>query len=306
MILLGALVAFLSTPPESAGPPATPVRPFVITGSVRDAGTQRPLADVQVMVQGRSLGMTTDTSGRFRLVVPTVRAGATLLLRTRRIGYEPDTRSLVARGDSVMIDIALRVQVLQLHSVVVTAQAASPAGARPQAAAATVSLRATSGTPKTADGMPAQARRGPFNREQYAAIEENPFRETRGTPLSTFAIDVDRASYANVRRFLDNGDRPPRDAVRIEELVNYFAYDYEAPTRRSDPLTVSIETHAAPWQPMHRLVRIGMQAQRLTLNELPPANLVFLVDVSGSMGEPNKLPLHQWRGRHSTRLPDRT
>jgi Ca-activated chloride channel family protein len=131
----------------------------------------------------------------------------------------------------------------------------------------------------------------PWNREQYASITENPFLAVARTPLSTFAIDVDRASYANVRRFLESGARPPRDAVRIEELVNYFHYDYAAPPRTGAPLDVTVETHPAPWQPSHRLVRIGMQAQRLPVADLPAANLVFLVDVSGSMQHPAKLPL---------------
>jgi Ca-activated chloride channel family protein len=121
-----------------------------------------------------------------------------------------------------------------------------------------------------------------FNTEEYAHIAENGFRDARATPLSTFAIDVDRASYANVRRFLEQGQMPPADAVRIEELVNYFEYDDPDPTG-DEPFAVRTEVADAPWNPRHRLVRIGIQGRRMDVGEMPASNLVFLVDVSGSM-----------------------
>jgi Ca-activated chloride channel family protein len=127
-----------------------------------------------------------------------------------------------------------------------------------------------------------------FNTEEYAHVAENGFRDARATPLSTFAIDVDRASYANVRRFLEQGQMPPADAVRIEELVNYFEYDDPDPTG-AEPFAVRTEVADAPWNPRHRLVRIGIQGRRMDVRDMPPSNLVFLVDVSGSM-EPD-LPL---------------
>ena len=130
-----------------------------------------------------------------------------------------------------------------------------------------------------------------FNREQYNPITENEFRDAAANPLSTFAIDVDAASYANVRRFLlGDGRMPPRDAVRIEELVNYFDYDYPDPSGDA-PFSITTEVAPAPWNPAHRLVHVGLQGRRMDAASLPPANLVFLVDVSGSMDEPNKLPL---------------
>ena len=109
-------------------------------------------------------------------------------------------------------------------------------------------------------------------------------------PLSTFGIDVDRASYSNVRRFIRGGQLPPADAVRIEELINYFTYDLPNP-EGPDPFSVRTEVGPAPWNPMHRLVRIGIQGRRINTEDLPPSNLVFLVDVSGSMQPANKLPL---------------
>jgi Ca-activated chloride channel family protein len=130
----------------------------------------------------------------------------------------------------------------------------------------------------------------PWDREQYDKIDENPFIAVSAHTRSTFSIDVDRASYANVRRYLMAGKAPPKDAVRIEELINYFPYDYTEPTGDA-PVALNAEVGPAPWRTQHRLVRIGLQAQRLELGQAPAANFVFLLDVSGSMQPANKLPL---------------
>ena len=126
--------------------------------------------------------------------------------------------------------------------------------------------------------------------ERYAEINENPFLESARAPLSTFSIDVDTASYANVRRFLNDGQKPPANAVRIEELINYFDYDYPQPVG-DVPFSVVTEAAGCPWNPNHKLALIGLQGKQVSLDNLPPSNLVFLVDVSGSMNEPAKLPL---------------
>ncbi len=131
-----------------------------------------------------------------------------------------------------------------------------------------------------------------MNTEAYAYQAETGFVEVAQNPLSTFAIDVDTASYANVRRFLNQDRLPPTDAVRIEELLNYFPYRYAQPAG-SDPLGVTLEVAAAPWAPDRRLVRVGLKGREVTTGERPAANLVFLLDVSGSMNHPNKLPLVQ-------------
>jgi Ca-activated chloride channel homolog len=128
--------------------------------------------------------------------------------------------------------------------------------------------------------------------ESYARIDENPFVAVARRPLSTFSIDVDTASYANVRRFLNARTLPPRDAVRIEELVNYFPYSYPQP-QGDEPFSVSLEAAPAPWKPEHMLVRIGIKGRELEESQRPPSNLVFLIDVSGSMAQPDKLPLLQ-------------
>jgi len=135
-------------------------------------------------------------------------------------------------------------------------------------------------------GMPSRD----FNTEAYDRIDDNPFRRITQDPLSTFSIDVDTASYANVRRFLNSGSLPPRDAVRIEELVNYFRFDYPRPVS-GQPFSVTTEIAACPWNPKHRLALIGLQAMPLETDAVPARNLVFLLDVSGSMMPPDKLPL---------------
>ena len=127
-------------------------------------------------------------------------------------------------------------------------------------------------------------------REQYANLPDNPVHRVTETPVSTFSVDVDTGSYANVRRFLNQGRLPPEGAVRLEELVNYFPYNYALPTDGS-PFGVTTEVAATPWNPRTKLLRIGIKASDKPVAELAPANLVFLVDVSGSMDRREGLPL---------------
>lgn len=129
-----------------------------------------------------------------------------------------------------------------------------------------------------------------FNTEEYGRFAENEFLAVADNPLSTFSVDVDRAAYSNVRRFLRDGQRPPRDAVRIEEMVNYFTYDYPDPSG-AQPFSVTTEVAGCPWNERHRILLVGLQGRRMKTADLPANNLVFLIDVSGSMMEPTKLPL---------------
>jgi Ca-activated chloride channel family protein len=143
--------------------------------------------------------------------------------------------------------------------------------------------------PKTWDEWKALARKAPGT-EQYEPIVENAFLAPLTQPLSTFSIDVDTASYANMRRFLTSGRLPPANSVRIEELVNYFRYDYSQP-KGSDPFSVNMEVAECPWTSGHLLMRVGLKGREVRRDKRPPSNLVFLLDVSGSMSDANKLPL---------------
>ncbi|REH00345.1 vWA domain-containing protein [Flavobacterium aquicola] len=128
------------------------------------------------------------------------------------------------------------------------------------------------------------------NDESYAEVEENPFESPKTAPLSTFSIDVDNASYTNIRRFINNGQKVPADAVRVEEMVNFFKYSYPQP-KDNNPFSINTEYSACPWNENHKLLKIGLQGKNIPMTNLPTSNLVFLIDVSGSMDEDNKLPL---------------
>ena len=137
------------------------------------------------------------------------------------------------------------------------------------------------------------ARLNPENRERYAGEAVAPVQAVADAPVSTFGVDVDTGSYANVRRMLAAGELPPRAAVRTEEMLNYFRYDYPRPEDRTRPFSVTADMSLSPWNPDTRLLRIGLRGYDVVGRERPAANLVFLVDVSGSMDEPDKLPLVQ-------------
>ena len=131
---------------------------------------------------------------------------------------------------------------------------------------------------------------GKISSEEYKEIQENGFKQVLDTPLSTFSIDVDAASYSNMRRFLNKGELPPTNAIRTEELINYFSYNYARPTG-NDPVRITTEVGTCPWNEQHRLVRIGLKAKEIPTENLPASNLVFLIDVSGSMYGPERLDL---------------
>ncbi|MDX1389343.1 MAG: von Willebrand factor type A domain-containing protein, partial [Acidobacteriota bacterium] len=265
-----------------------------ISGQVRDRETGRPIRGAQVFVAGTVLGTLTDGDGRYRLRLGDLATpGANLTITVRLIGYREQsaTVTLDDSASAATLDFELEQTALNLQDVVVTgevregapvkAEADGPVGPPPAAASTGVALQGAA---------PAYRHRGHFNTESYAYIDENRWRSPLDAPLSTFSIDVDRASYSNIRRFIRDGRLPPVDAVRIEEMVNYFPYDYPE-ADGEHPFTVSTEVARAPWNPRNLLVRVGVQGRSVDLDELPPGNLVFLLDVSGSMQAPNKLPL---------------
>ena len=275
-----------ATPAPAPEPPVTPAH-GAIAGTVLDDATGRPIAGARVTVQGAGREATTDRAGRYLLdgVAP-----GTWKVKCRADGYrtvvQPDVE--VAAGRRVTVDFRLAPAVedadLRMEEMIVVSPAppirhgAARSGARWVGTAAPLMIQ---GEPPPPD----------WNREGYDPIDELPFVPARVKPLSTVSIDVDRAAYANVRRFVEQEHRlPPPDAVRIEELLNYFTYDYPDPAGEH-PFAVVTEVSRAPWNPAHRLVLVGLQGRRMATAELPPSNLVFLIDVSGSMTPPNKLPL---------------
>ena len=277
----------------------------VIAGTVTDAETGDPLIGVAVQVPFLGLGTTTDADGRYRLA--DVPAGAHRVT-VSYVGYVAVARTVrLEDGGSATLDVALEAS--EAGEVVVEAEAlrSEPrAIGSVQVASDAVQVRGrTSGIapspppPSPASGAFHGAVVGglqppPTDREGYAPIDEVGFKTAVDAPLSTFSIDVDRASYANARRFLTSDQLPPIDAVRIEEFVNAFDYALDGPGDRSrHPFAVHTEVTEAPWAPAHRLVRVGIQGRRIETEDLPPANLVFLLDVSGSMRAPDKLPLLQ-------------
>jgi len=246
-----------------------------IEGRVIDAAANIPLAGAEVVVLGTTISQLADASGHFLLA--SVPAGPHVV-EVRMSGYAPRQEIVtVVAGQTVRVDFALGTEAVSLESIVV---------GTPNVQAAQRMLREAG-----PQGLYRTLGRPPdFNTESYAHIEENDFQTVSASPLSTFSIDVDRASYANIRRFVNNGNRPPIDAVRIEEMINYFPYSWGKVTG-DHPFSVQTEVWAAPWKPEHRLVRIGLHARAVDTEHLPPSNLVFLLDVSGSMESPDKLPL---------------
>lgn len=128
------------------------------------------------------------------------------------------------------------------------------------------------------------------NGEEYASLIENPFELTKSQPISTFSIDVDNASYSNIRRMINEGQKVDKNSVRIEEMVNYFKYNYPQP-QNGHPFSINTEYSDSPWNTKHKLLKIGLQGKTVPMNNLPPSNIIFLIDTSGSMADENKLPL---------------
>jgi Ca-activated chloride channel family protein len=275
-----ALLLFLALGSTAAAPTPPRVATGSVAGFVRDQAG-RPIVRARVTVMGTALGASSDSTGHYLLPgVPTGRAR----LRASAAGYAAAEEAVVVRAAAVTRrDFALGLQVQARDEV---GQASGRALERRKEAA-----RADAAVPPLAAAAePWRQQSGPWNTEAYARIEENRFLPVVSSPVSTFSIDVDAASYSNVRRFLAQGTLPPADAVRLEEMVNYFSYRY--PDRAGEhPFGLIADAGPCPWADDHRLVRVALQARRVDTGELPPSNLVFLIDVSGSMQSPDKLPL---------------
>jgi len=241
---------------------------ITVTGIVTDAADGTSITGCSVVNNRSKSGAITDVNGRYSIQA---QKGDVLLFRF--IGYKEEKRVV----ESVKLDVKMKTDDVALEECVVVGYG-------------TMKTKAVTGAyvavcPTAMYDMDAR-----MNTEEYGRIQENGFKSVADAPLSTFSIDVDPASYSNMRRFINRGELPPADAIRTEELVNYFSYDYPKPTG-DDPVKITVEAGTCTWNTTHRLVRIGLKAKEIPTEQLPASNLVFLIDVSGSMWGANRLDL---------------
>ena len=257
---------------------------FTIKGIVVDRATGDPLIGANVLIKGTNQGTVADIDGKFELKIRKECAE----LEVSYTGYAPQKiRACASKEVRVELEAAQtldEVVVVGRHQV--HARKFNAMGREKAMSAPAPSMTGII-PPSHYGDVPDQ-----WNTDDYDVINENRFFEAAKTPLSTFSIDVDAASYSNMRRYLKNGQQPPKDAIRIEEMLNYFSYDYPEP-KGEHPFELITELSDCPWQPQHKLLHIGLQGKHIPLDKLPPSNLVFLIDASGSMDAPNRLPLLQ-------------
>ncbi len=268
----------------------------IVTGTVFDEqGVELP--GVAVNIKGTSKGTNADVNGWYSLEVTNKD-----VLTFSFIGYVTQE---IKVGQQKVIDVTMNVDVETLEEVVVIGYgeqkkkdktgSISSVGLpfRSHMKATGAVMRSAEADMAFGSGYAAPVYyedESNYNTEEYDHIKENIFKTAKNAPLSTFSIDVDAASYSNVRRMIMHGQKPYADAVRIEEMINYFSYEYENPTGKH-PFSVNTEVSTAPWNPKHQLVHIGIQGKKLDTDTRVNSNLVFLIDVSGSMSDANKLPL---------------
>ena len=272
-----------------------------VSGVVTDATDGSPLIGCGVVVEGTTSGTVTDIDGKYSI---TVGKGKTLVFSF--VGY--DTKKVKAKEG--VINVALQPSYALLDEVVTVASGRRKGKENKNMEAAEYSppvimrdqevrnedlmlsqhkqVAADMSTPTSAYVI-AQPQYYE-NTEEYNSIVENRFKKAIDNPLSTFSIDVDAASYSNMRRYVNQGVMPPADAIRTEELVNYFTYNYAKPNGK-DPVKISAEIGECPWNKEHRLVKIGLKAKEIADSKLPASNLTFLIDVSGSMYGATRLEL---------------
>ena len=280
MAMLSAvfLVGFSSSTQET-------INKVELSGVVVDSASGELLPTVNVWIEELQIGKATDIDGKFSIMIP----AGTYTLKASLIGYENWEEQITVPEEGVTgFKIELKPSLMMLEEVVVTGMESQSVTQRLSSKIRGVFSR--SQAERQASPMYLPLHPMEMNSEEYDEISENTFHMATETPLSTFSIDVDGASYANIRRMITDGYLPPSDAVRIEEMINYFDYNYPAPTG-DIPFSVNTEVAIAPWNTNHQLVQIGIQGEQIEADNLPPSNLVFLLDVSGSMSSPDKLPL---------------
>ena len=251
-----------------------------ISGKISDSAGN-PVSFANVTAKGTNISTTTDNTGFFSLSVP----DNTKTLVISAIGF--DTKEVGITSTGKPLNIRLKESVQELEEAVVMAQGVER---KLQGKAGGINITSKRNRQTSASRADHFFQETEHNTEDYDEINENRFLETSENPLSTFSIDVDGASYSNVRRYLTSGQLPPAGAVRIEELINYFHYDYPQP-KGEYPFSINTEIADCPWNKENQLVMIGLQGKKVPVENLPSSNIVFLIDVSGSMEDENKLPL---------------
>lgn len=257
-----------------------------VRGTVFTAKDSLPLPGTTVLIKNTRIGTTTDLKGKY-----TITAQIGDLLQFSFIGCKSMT---IPVKDSVL-NVYLQERI-PINDITIPNDKKNSKGSFVivEAEESKAKLLLSDGKTLTLNsGIRVQGysrQHAPINTEEYKSFSQNNFQKALDVPLSTFSIDVDVASYSNMRRFINNGQMPPADAIRTEELLNYFTYDYPAPQGK-DPVSITTEVSSAPWNQQHRLVHIGIKAKEIAIDNLPASNLVFLIDVSGSMDSQNKLPL---------------
>lgn len=268
---------------------------FIINGVVQDATTGDPLSSVHVTVKKSGTKVVTDLTGHFSVSAE----GSTVILTFAAPGYTSLERKIKSGSEFIVVKLQKAETTLQEVVVVGYGNSKMQMDQKDVAYAAPMLSGRASGVIVGETYAKNRQKTRLINnherdvlhdREGYDAITENGFKMVGDDPLSTFSIDVDAASYSNIRRMLSMGELPPAGAVRIEEMINYFKYDYKTPVN-GDPFSINTSAGACPWNEKHQLVAIGLQGKKIATEELPVSNLVFLIDVSGSMLDENKLPL---------------
>ncbi|MEO1253256.1 MAG: von Willebrand factor type A domain-containing protein [Bacteroidota bacterium] len=253
-----------------------------VNGTIYDA-EGNTLPGVNVLIKGTSDGVTSDINGFYSIKVPNEDA----ILVFSYIGFETQE---IKTSKRKVIDVVMVPDNMELQEIVVVSKKDLRRMKKEHGANYSIAADYSQGSAPGVNLQPMLYENEFHNTEEYATIHENGFKKVLDHALSTFSIDVDAASYSNMRRYIQNGQLPPKDAVRIEEMINYFNYEYKNPTGQ-DPFSINTEVAAAPWNEKHLIAQIGLQGKKIDLNDLPASNIVFLLDVSGSMSSPNKLPL---------------
>lgn len=251
---------------------------ITITGKVTDE-QGNGLSNISVSLKNKRQGTQTDAIGHYSITVPAI--NQTLVFSG--VGY--DVLEIKTEKNTTLNVVLKTVGNVLLEDVVVT-------GYEMQRKRMITGAAVAMPNNNYSVGDESWRYNKNYNREGYDNLKENPFLKVTDNPLSTFSIDVDGASYSNIRRFINEGRLPPQGAVRIEEMINYFQYDYPQPNGDA-PFSINTAYVTCPWNRQHQLVSIGLQGKKIATENLPAANIVFLIDVSGSMQSYNKLPLVQ-------------